>query len=120
MKDSVNKIWMVMILVCVYATTLAQDTVHYSGNTLSNVDYHDGQLRLARGVHNMQVLRANRAHPDEADGFGWTYNHQPMLAYSNNTFYLEYLSDSIGESVPPGHTLLMTSKDGYNWSKPSV
>ena len=120
MKDSISKIWMAVILVFVYATTLAQDTVHYSGNTLSNVDYHDGQLPLARGVHNMQVMRANRAHPDEADGFGWTYNHQPMFAYWNNTFYLEYLSDSIGESVPPGHTLLMTSKDGYNWSKPSV
>jgi len=120
MKDGVSKIWMVVILVFVYTTTLAQDTVHYSGNTLSNVDYHDGQLRLARGVHNIQVLRANRAHSGDADGFGWTYNHQPMLAYWNHTFYLEYLSDSIGESVPPGHTLLMTSKDGYNWSKPSV
>ena len=120
MNRKVNKIWMVLVFVFVYAITLAQDTVHYSGYTLSNVDYHDGQLRLAMGVHNIQVLRANREHPEEAAGFGWTYNHQPMLAYWNNTLYLEYLSDSIGESVPPGHTLLTTSKDGYNWAKPSV
>ena len=96
----------------------AQDTVHYTGNTLVNVDYHHGQLSPALGVHNIQVMRANRELPNRGDGFGWTYNHAPMLAYWNNTFYLEYLSDSIGEHIPPSHTLLVTSKDGYLWSKP--
>jgi hypothetical protein len=94
--------------------------VHYSGHVLSNVDYHHGQLVPAVGVHNMQVLRANREHPDSAEGSGWTYNHAPMLAYWNNRFYLEYLSDSVSESVPPGQTLLMTSRDGYNWVKPVI
>lgn len=97
----------------------AQDTVRYTGETLVNVDYHHGQLSPVMGVHSTQILRANRAHPEQAEGFGWTYNHAPMLAYWNNTFYVEYLSDSVGESIPPGHTLLVTSKDGYNWSKPS-
>src|SRR5439155_8307176 len=55
---------------------------------------------------------------EKADGFGWTYNHAPMIAYWNNTFYVEYLSDRVGESVPPGHTLLITSKDGRSWSAP--
>lgn len=96
------------------------EIVHYSGHVLSNVDYHHGQLVPAVGVHNMQVLRANREHPDSAEGSGWTYNHAPMLAYWNNKFYLEYLSDSISESVPPGQTLLMTSPDGYNWTKPVI
>src|SRR4030042_6167607 len=97
-----------------------QDSVYYSGKTLSNVDYHHGQLPLAMGVHNIQVMRANREHPEMADGFGWTYNHAPMLAYWNNTFYLEYLSNPVGEHIPPGQTLIVTSKDGYNWSKPLV
>lgn len=97
----------------------AQDTVRYTGSTLVNIDYHHGQLSPAMGVHNTQVLRANREHPDQAEGFGFTYNHAPMLAYWNNTFYLEYLSDRMGESVPPGHTLLLSSKDGYNWTKPA-
>jgi hypothetical protein len=97
-----------------------QEIVHYSGHTLSNVDYHHGQLSPVVGVHNLQVFRANREHPALADGFGWTYNHAPMLAYWNNSFYLEYLSDKIGESVPPGQTLLLTSRDGLNWSKPAV
>ena len=96
------------------------EIVHYSGHVLSNVDYHHGQLAPAVGVHNIQVLRANREHPDSAEGSGFTYNHAPMLAYWNNKFYLEYLSDSIGESVPPGQTLLMTSVDGNTWSKPMI
>jgi hypothetical protein len=96
------------------------EIVHYSGHVLSNVDYHHGQLVPAVGVHNIQVLRANREHSDSAEGSGFTYNHAPMLAYWNNKFYLEYLSDSIGESVPPGQTLLTTSPDGYNWKKPVI
>lgn len=110
-----------IFLVALSLTTLqAQDTVHYTGTTLSNVDYHHGQLSPAVGVHNIQVFRANREHPELADGFNWTYNHAPMLAYWNNTFFLEYLSDPVGEHIPPSQTLLQTSKDGYNWSKPAI
>jgi hypothetical protein len=98
----------------------AQDTVRYTGKTLSNVDYHHGQLAPVKGVHNIQVMRASREYPEKSDGFGWTYNHAPMLAYWNNTFYLQYLSNPVGEHVPPGQTLLLTSKDGYAWSKPVV
>ncbi len=81
---------------------------------------HDGGLRPAVGVVTTQVLRANREHPEYADDFGWTYNHAPMLAWWNGTFYLEYLSDPVSEHVPPGQTLLMTSRDGETWSKPVV
>jgi hypothetical protein len=73
-------------------------------------------LSPAIGVHNIQVMRANREQPTAANGLGWTYNHAPMLTYWNNTFYLEYLSNPVGEHVPPGQTFLMTSKDGYHWS----
>lgn len=106
--------WILIALLFVTLPALAQEKVHYSGTTLVNVDYHHGQLQPATGVHNIQVTRATRQHG------GWTYNHAPMLAHWNNTFYLEYLSDSIGESIPPGRTLLATSKDGYTWSAPTV
>lgn len=94
----------------------AQDTVRYTGKTLVNVDYHHGQLSPAIGVHNIQTMRANRSNAANS----WTYNHAPMLAYWNNTFYLEYLSNPVGEHVPPGQTWLQTSKDGYNWNEPVV
>ncbi|MBD2757800.1 six-hairpin glycosidase [Spirosoma sp. BT704] len=109
-----------MILALFFTNTHAQDTVRYVGQTLSNVDYHHGQLSPAVGVHNIQVFRANREHPELAGGMNWTYNHAPMLAYWNNTYYLQFLSNPVGEHVPPGQTLLLTSKDGYSWSKPSI
>jgi hypothetical protein len=98
----------------------AQDYMHYTGKTIVNVDYHHGFLTPAVGVHNIQTLRANRKYPDRSDGFGWTYNHAPMLAYWHGTFYLQYLSNAIGEHVPPGQVLLQTSDDGYHWTKPTL
>lgn len=106
----------VFILFVMPLCLFAQDTVRYTGKTLSNVDYHHGQLSPAIGVHNIQTMRANRANASNS----WTYNHAPMLAYWNNTFYLEYLSDPVGEHVPPGQSFLQTSKDGYNWTDPVV
>ncbi len=96
------------------------DTIKYVGKTLSNIDYHHGQLSPAVGVHATQIMRASREHPEKADGLGWTYNHQPMLAYWNNTYYLHYLTDPSGEHIPPGQTLYMTSKDGVIWTKPKT
>ncbi|EHQ30804.1 exo-alpha-sialidase [Mucilaginibacter paludis] len=116
----VNRIAIFLIASCGFVNLQAQDTVHYTGSTLVNVDYHHGQLAPVIGVHNMQIFRANREHSENADGFGFTYNHAPMMAYWNNTFYVEYLSDKVGESVPPGQTLMITSKDGNSWSKPTV
>jgi hypothetical protein len=106
------------ILLLIVFNANAQDTVRYIGKTLVNIDYHNGQLSPALGVHNIQVMRANREFPETADNLGWTYNHAPMLAYWNKRFYLEYLNDPVGEHIPPGQTMLMTSEDGYNWEKP--
>ena len=48
----------------------AQQTIRYTGNTLVNVDYHHGQLSPVVGVHNIQVFRANREHPEMAEMAG--------------------------------------------------
>lgn len=115
-----SSIWLAPVLLIMVHAAQAQDTLRYTGTTLVNADYHHGQLVPAVGVHNVQTFRANREHPELADGLNWTYNHAPMLAYWNNTFYLEYLSDPVGEHIPPSRTLLQTSKDGYNWSKAAI
>ena len=94
--------------------------VHYTGKTLSNPNRHDGGLSPVVGVHNIQILRANREHPTKANGNGWTYNHQPMMAYWNDQFHVHYLCDPKDEHVPPSHTLYQTSKDGYSWSDPQI
>ncbi|MFH6993980.1 six-hairpin glycosidase [Flavobacterium sp. FlaQc-48] len=108
-----------ILLICT-AVNAQNDTVRYVGKTLSNVDYHHGQLSPAVGVHATQIMRASREHPEKADGFGWTYNHQPTMAYWNDTFYLQYLSDPAGEHIPPSQTVIMTSKDGVTWKMPKV
>lgn len=112
-----KKYFYILLVVLFVGKLNAQDTVRYVGNTLSNVDYHHGQLSPALGVHNIQTVRVNRA---DTGATGWTYNHQSMLAYWNNTFYLEYLSNPVGEHIAPGQTNLQTSKDGYTWSNPVV
>ena len=111
-----KKYFTILLLAAAFSMN-AQDTVRYTGSTLSNVDYHHGQLSPAVGVHNIQTMRANRSNNDPSS---WTYNHQPMLAYWNNTFYLEYLCNPVGEHIAPGMTVLQSSKDGYNWSLPVV
>ena len=112
------RIGLTITLIITASQLFGQDTVRYIGNTLSNVDYHHGQLSPAIGVHNIQTMRANRG--DNNNTTSWTYNHAPMLAYWNNTFYLEYLSNPVGEHIAPGQTLLQSSKDGYNWTAPVI
>jgi hypothetical protein len=112
------KFKIIIFLILNSSLIVGQDTVRYTGTTLSNVDYHHGQLSPAIGTHNIQTMRANRA--DKNTTTSWTYNHAPMLAYWNNTFYLEYLSNPVGEHIAPGQTLLQTSKDGYNWNEPVI
>lgn len=104
----------------VFCVQNASAQVYYTGTQLSNPNHHDGQLSPVVGVHNIQILRANREHPSAENGFGWTYNHQPMMAYWKGKFYVHYLCDPKDEQVPPSHTLVQSSKDGYVWSVPEM
>ena len=104
----------------VHAQVQKSDVPFYSGKQLSDPTSHDGRLSPVMGVHNIQVMRANREHPSVSNGQGWTYNHQPMMAYWKGRFYLHYLSDPSDEHVPPSHTLLQTSADGMRWTDPVV
>ncbi|MBP3303525.1 MAG: six-hairpin glycosidase [Muribaculaceae bacterium] len=114
----------IMIIGAALAASLfagAEDLIHYTGDKLSNPNRHDGGLSPVVGVHNIQTMRANRRydlyHQNEN---GWTYNHQPMMAYWNGKFYMHYLSNPVDEHVGAGRTLLQTSDDGYNWTAPEV
>jgi hypothetical protein len=98
----------------------AAEPIKYVGTEQTDKRYYDGGLRHVVGVHLYQALRANRTAPPEGGLIGWTYNHQPYLAYWNGRFYLQYLSNLKEEHGPPGRTLLMTSKNGREWSPPHV
>ena len=38
----------------------------------------------------------------------------------NNTFFVNYLSDPVGEHIPPSQSLMITSDGGKKWSFPEV
>ncbi|MDI9868974.1 hypothetical protein [Flectobacillus roseus] len=96
------------------------EPVRYIGGQTVDPSVHEGRLRYAIGTENRQTMRANRTHPEYADGYGWTYNHASNLCYWNNTFYQQYLSNPADEHVAPGQTLIVKSKDGRHWEKPEV
>jgi hypothetical protein len=98
----------------------AAEPVRYVGKEQTDARTYDGALRHAVGVHFHQAFRANRTSPAEAGAIGWTYNHQPYLAYWRDRFYLQYLSTPRSEHVPPGRTLLSVSADAQQWSNPQV
>ncbi len=98
----------------------AKESVVYVGDRVPDPHFFDGKLPHAVGVHHYQVYRANRSQPLEGDKMGWTYNHQPFLAYWNGKFYVQYLSDLFQEHTPPGKTLLVVSEDGRHWGNPEV
>lgn len=87
------------------------ESVHFTGSTIATPARHDGGLSPVVGVHNIQTMRGG------TDG-NWLYNHQPMIAFWNDTYYIHYLTDPRSEHEQPGKTMLQTSKDGYSWSKP--
>jgi PelA/Pel-15E family pectate lyase len=118
-------VWLVCAWLCASAALVAQtgsvqEPVRYVGGPKVRPGAHDGQLRPAIGVESFQILRANRTHPEAADNFGWTYNHAPMIAYWKGRFYVEYLSNPVGEHIAPGQTLLSRSVDGRRWEIPKV
>ncbi len=86
-----------------------KDLIHYTGTAVATPARHDGGLTPVIGAHNIQTMRG------EGD---WLYNHQPMMAYWNGTFYMHYLTDPRHEHEAPGKTMLQTSTDGYTWSDP--
>lgn len=120
-----SKHWLFVLTMALCQQGYAQtggvnEPVRYVGGVTADPSIHDGRLRWAIGVENRQTLRANRTHPEVADSFGWTYNHAPNLAYRNGLFYQQYLSNPVNEHESPGHTLIVTSKDGRNWNMPQV
>jgi hypothetical protein len=96
-----------------------EEPVRYVGHDQADPN-HEGGLRLAVGAKSWQAFRANRAHPEQAEDSGWTYNHAPMIAHWNNRFWLQYLSGPVHENKGHGQTLILSSPDGITWDKPQV
>jgi hypothetical protein len=119
------------VLIIISASAVAQvmppsiaesegEPIVYNGDRVPDAQFFDGKLPHSIGVHHYQVYRANRSKPFNGDKLGWTYNHQPFLAYWEGKFYVQYLSNRFQEHDPPGKTQIVISKDGRHWDEPLV
>lgn len=98
-----------------------EEPIRYIGQPkIVDQHYHDGQLRPAIGVCSYQAFRANRTHATGEDGSKNRYNHSPMLAYWNDTFYLCHIASEYKEHGVPTQTYLSSSKNGKDWKKPRL
>lgn len=98
----------------------ADEPVKYTGKYQPDPYFYDGRLPHAVGVHSYQVFRANRTHPSEGGPVGYTYTHQPYLAYWNGKYMLQFLSGKVQEHTPPTRIMLTTSFDGREWTDPVI
>lgn len=99
---------------------MSSKRIAYRGKENVDTRFHDGALRYANGVCNVQVMRANREHPELSQGTDFTYNHAPMLCRWHGSFYLMYLSSPVHEHDGLAHALLTRSRDFFTWEKPEV
>jgi hypothetical protein len=63
-------------------------------------------------------MRANREHPEQAEGFGHTYNHAPNMIYWNSRFYCHWVSNPASEHIGISRTCMSVSEDGLTWGAP--
>jgi hypothetical protein len=96
----------------------AAEPLRYTENEQLDQQAHDGGLRPAVGVLNLQVRRSNRSRTDFGDG--WTYVNAQFLARWRGHLYLSYIVNPVGEHQPPSQLLLLASPNGLDWSGPAV
>jgi len=83
-----------------------------------NFDISTGGLPVAPGLETYTVFRADKEHPELADGLGWTYHHHPDIAAWHGRLYIGWNSCERDEDVWPARELISSSADGKTWSKP--
>jgi hypothetical protein len=96
------------------------DLIRIVGPELAKLDFNrtDGGLAPAPGLRTFVVLRADKEHPQQSDGRGWTYHHHPDLACWRGRLYVGWDSCERDEDTWPSRELYSTSPDGQHWSPP--
>lgn len=97
-----------------------EEIIRVTDRNRADIRFQDGALPHLCGVKSFQIMRANRSRPEEAEGFGWTYNHAAMLCRAFGKFFCQFLSNPVDEHETPGHTLLCSSGDGQRWGRPRL
>jgi len=81
---------------------------NYAGGAQGNgAAAHDGKLRWAVGVQNVQVIRSAPDNPSLTDGYNTIYRHHPFIAYWSGRFWVMH---------DGAHSRLAWSTNGLDWS----
>ena len=88
--------------------------IAYTGGQAADTRFHDGALPLMAGACHIQVMRANREHPELSQGTDFTYNHAPMLCRWRGWFYLMYLSGPVHEHAGRARAMFTRSRNGFD------
>jgi hypothetical protein len=101
----------------------AELPLEYIGPALPDGNAPDGHLMYSPEVQNIQISRANRAHPSglmpRAEGTnGWTYQHHIGLNCWKGRLYAVWDMTLRDEDVAPCRLVYSTSSDGFRWSEP--
>ncbi len=97
----------VLALLALAAHATGAQLPGYTANVQPDLSSHDGKLRWAVGVQNVQVIRSAANHPSLTDGSDTIYRHHQFLAYWGGLFWVMY--DGAG-------TRVCWSTNGYDWS----
>ena len=83
-----------------------------------NFDLSTGGLPVAPGLETYTVCRADREHPEKAEGLGYTYQHHQDIAVWHGRMYVGWNTCEKDEDVWPNREVYSTSENGKNWAKP--
>ncbi len=71
-------------------------------------------VRPVCGVHMKQIVRANRTHPELADGSNATYRHAPDITFFHGRFYVQYICSPVDEHEPGGFCMLASFASDFS------
>lgn len=96
------------------------DPIRIKAPELAKLDFsqYTGGLPLVPGVETYTVCRANREHPEKAEGLGYTYQHHQDLAIWKGRMYVGWNTCQVDEDTNPSRELISTSLDGKSWTRP--
>jgi hypothetical protein len=134
MKQNFNKLTIVLLVLSFLSTfitvqgqnqpnvrTDATESIYIDAPELThlNFDLSTGGLKVAAGIETYFVIRSDSAHPETAEGYGWTYQHHPDIAVWHGRYYVAWNSCKVDEDTWPSRELISSSVDGKVWTKPA-
>jgi hypothetical protein len=96
------------------------DPIQIKAPELADLDFsqYTGGLPGVPGVETYTICRADREHPQKAEGLGYTYQHHQDLAIWKGSMYVGWNTCQVDEDTYPSRELISTSLDGKTWTRP--